>query len=216
MSALLTGDHAFADGGVFGAPSGWVAAIRLTRSWKDGRLLLRIWDQFMRGATLGPNVKLGLGARLVNLDARQRVVIHSGAVVRGILRNEPQGRIELGDGVYLGDGTLLSSALEIVIGAGTLVAHGVQVFDNDTHPLDPKERARHFRMILGMEALASVDIGSAPVRIGQSCWIGMNAMVMKGVTVGDETVVAAGSVVVGDVPARVLVGGNPARVIRSL
>ncbi len=216
MSGLLAGDHAFADGGVFGAPSGWLAAIRLTRSWRDGQLLLRIWEQFMRGATLGPNVKLGLGARLVNLDARQRVVIHSGAVVRGVLRNEPHGRIEIGDGAYLGDGTLLSSAREIVIGAGTLLAHGVQVFDNDTHPLDPKERARHFRMILGLEPVGSVEVPAAPVRIGQQCWIGMNAMIMKGVTLGDETVVAAGSVVVSDVPARVLVGGNPARVIRSL
>lgn len=216
MSSLLADDHAFADGGVFASPNGVIDALRLTGSWRESRLLLGVWRQWSQSAIIDPAVKLGLGARLVNRDIPQRVVIGPRAVLRGILRNEAGGQIEIGADVYLGDGTLISAAGEIVIGAGTLMAHGVQVFDNDTHPVDPEQRARHFRMILGVEPAGPVEIGRAPVRIGQRCWIGMNALIMKGVTLGDETVVAAGSVVVGDFPARVLVGGNPARLIRSL
>lgn len=216
MSCLLAGDHAFADGGVFPSPSGAIDALRLTGSWRESRLLLKVWKQWARSAVIEPAVKLGLGARLINRDMPQRVTIHSRAMLRGILRNEAGGMIDIGADTYFGDGTLISAAQEVVIGAGTLLAHGVQVFDNDTHPLDAQQRVRHFRMIVGLEPAGPVEVGSAPVRIGQRCWIGMHALIMKGVTLGDETVVAAGSLVVSDFPARVLIGGNPARVIRSL
>jgi acetyltransferase-like isoleucine patch superfamily enzyme len=54
------------------------------------------------------------------------------------------------------------------------------------------------------------------VRIGAHAWIGLGSIVMKGVTVGDGAVVAAGSVVTSDVPARAIVAGNPARQVRDL
>jgi acetyltransferase-like isoleucine patch superfamily enzyme len=59
-------------------------------------------------------------------------------------------------------------------------------------------------------------IATAPVKIGAHVWIGFNSIILKGVTIGDRSVVAAGSVVTKDIPADVLVAGNPARVIRSL
>jgi acetyltransferase-like isoleucine patch superfamily enzyme len=56
----------------------------------------------------------------------------------------------------------------------------------------------------------------APVRIGSNCWIGTNAIILAGVDVGDDSVVAAGAVVTRDVPAGTLVAGVPARVVRSV
>ena len=58
-------------------------------------------------------------------------------------------------------------------------------------------------------------IGAAPVVIGQRAWIGLNAYVGKGVTIGDESIVAAGSVVTRDVPPYSLVAGNPAQVLKA-
>ena len=70
------------------------------------------------------------------------------------------------------------------------------------HPLDP--------------AIRRSQITTAPIRIGRGLWIAAGAMVLQGVTVGDDAVVAAGAIVTRDVPPRTLVAGVPARVIRSL
>jgi acetyltransferase-like isoleucine patch superfamily enzyme len=216
VSVVTARDHAFAGGPVFARPTSWWAAYRVTGCWHDARALRGAWSQFAAGARLGDGVRLAVAARLINLDARDRVEIGAHTVVRGILRNEAGGRIRVGSHVYVGDDVIVSAGEEVVVGADTLLAHGVQVFDNDSHPLDAAERARHFRMILGLEPPGPVKIGTAAVSIGERCWIGMQSLVMKGVTIGDEAIVAAGSVVATDIPARVLAGGNPARVIKSL
>jgi acetyltransferase-like isoleucine patch superfamily enzyme len=216
MSYLDIGDHAFADGPVFTAPSGLFDAFVKARGWRGARRLMAVWDQFRNQAVVEAGVKLSTGARLVNRSRSDRVVIRAESIIRGILRNEKDGSIDIGPGAYVGDGVVISAALEISVGACTLIAHGVQLFDNDTHPLSPEERLRHYGMILGIEAGQDIVIGKAPVRIGRNCWIGMNAMVLKGVSIGDGSVIAAGSLVLRDIPAGVLAAGSPARVIKLL
>lgn len=216
MSYLRAGDHAFADGPVFGEPSGLLAAVLMTRSWFAACVLLGVWKQFRANAEIESKVKLSIAARLVNLNRPDQVVVRESSVVRGILRVERSGKIEIGQGAYVGDGVIISSAQHIAVGSRTLLAHGVQLFDNDTHPLVPHERLRHYEMILGGETGQDIVIGKAPIHIGQNCWIGMNAMVLKGVTIGDNSVIAAGSLVLSDVPPGVLAVGCPARVVRSL
>lgn len=102
------------------------------------------------------------------------------------------------------NGAMLYAREHISLGNYCLLAPGVVIIDNDSHPpvLDP---------------IARRDVPpSAPVRIGNNVWIGMRSLVTKGVTIGDNAIVAAHSVVTRDVPANTLVGGNPARVIRTL
>ncbi len=216
MIPVDVGDHAFAVGFVFRRPAGMLAAMLATRSWKQARRLSRVWRLFMTQGQVEPDVQLSLAARLVNLDERDKVTIRSRAIVRGILKNERGGRIDVGPGVYIGDGVIISAACEVVIGAHTLVAHGVQVFDNNTHPIDAAERVKHLRMIVGEVPQTPVSIGKAAIHIGQRCWIGMNSLILKGVTIGDDTIIGAGSVVVNDIPKSVVAAGNPARVIRDL
>jgi acetyltransferase-like isoleucine patch superfamily enzyme len=216
MIPVDVGDHAFANGLVFEEPAGMLAAILATRGWRDARRIRRIWRLFVARSQVEPGVRLSLDARLVNLDERNKVTIRSKAIVRGILKNERDSRIDVGPGVYIGDGVIISAAAEVFIGAYTMLAHGVQIFDNNTHPVDAAERVRHLRMIVGEEPTRPVTIGKAAIHIGQRCWIGMNSLVLKGVTIGDEAIIGAGSVVVNDIPKAVVAVGNPARVIRSL
>jgi acetyltransferase-like isoleucine patch superfamily enzyme len=216
MIPVDVGDHAFANGLVFEEPTGLLAAILATRSWKDACRIRRIWRLFVTRAQVEPGVRLSLAARLVNLAEQDKVTIRSKAIVRGMLKNEQGGRIELGPGVYIGDGVIISAATEVVIGAYTMMAHGVQIFDNNTHPIDAVERVKHLRMIVGEEPPLPVSIGKGAIHIGRRCWIGMNSLVLKGVTIGDNTIIGAGSVVVNDIPEGVVAVGNPARVARSL
>jgi acetyltransferase-like isoleucine patch superfamily enzyme len=220
---LAAGDHAFANGHAYDRVStleearGSIAGRTAVVTDADVQVLAAVWRQFDEAAVVGPNVKLGLGARMINLAGRDHAVLDGDCVVRGCLRLEPQARLHIGAFAYVGDGVIVSAQDRVEIGAATLLAHGVMVFDNDSHPINPHAREIQFRHMVGARDRSTpIVVDAAPVVIGRRCWIGMNAMVMKGVTIGDDTVVAAGSVVTTDLPARVIAAGNPARVLRPL
>jgi tetrahydrodipicolinate N-succinyltransferase len=158
-----------------------------------------------RGARLRREVE---GGRRLTADADVRVVrLHPRTSVRlgddvllshGVRLHlrDADARIEVGDGSFLNYRTEIVAHARVTLGRGCLLAWDVQVVDSDSHRVDGRPH-------------------TAPVTIGDDVWIGARATVLKGVTVGDGAVVAAGSVVVADVPAHALVAGNPARVVRT-
>lgn len=104
--------------------------------------------------------------------------------------------------VYLNMNCILLDPAPIHIGAQSFLATGVQLL-TATHPLAAAER------VIGLES-------AKPITIGARCWLGGGVIVCPGVTIGPDTTIGAGSVVVKDVPAGVLAVGNPCRVVRSL
>ena len=195
--------HAFAGGPVYGRPSALAGLLRPHIS--------QIWRSFERGAVLGGDCRLGRSAWCANEGARERISLGARVVCRGILRRETfgDGTIAIGDDVYVGDDCIVSCAARVEVGAGTLLGHGVQIFDNNSHPLGPEERAADWAAVRGEGARAEIE--AAPVSIGARAWIGFGAFVLKGVTIGDGAIVGAGSVVTGDVAPGSVVVGNPAR-----
>lgn len=121
----------------------------------------------------------------------------------GLHTHLPDAVIEIGERSKL-NGTHVHAREKVIIGEWCLMGPGTIIIDNDSHPpvLD-----RHVRR--GPPA-------SAPVIIGNNVWVGMRSLITKGVTIGDNAIVAAHSVVTRDVAANTLVGGNPAKVIRQL
>lgn len=114
---------------------------------------------------------------------------------------EDAGRIEIGKYALICPGVRISSALGIFMGDSCMLAQGVYITDSDWH--DVYDR--------------SISIGKkAEVRIGNNVWIGDSVIVCKGVTMGDNSIIGAGSVVVRDVPANAVAAGNPARVVGEL
>ena len=116
-------------------------------------------------------------------------------------------RIVLGDRVFVGHRSGFSAAAGVTVGADTLIAGGTSIRDNDGHPLDPEAR-RSSRPIDPADA--------APVVIGRNVWIGSGCLILKGVTIGDNAVIGACSVVTTDIPADCIAVGAPARVLRRL
>ncbi len=116
-------------------------------------------------------------------------------------REAGAGRIEIGDCVLMSPGTRISASDEIVIGDGVMMANGTYVTDSDWHTIYDRTRR---------------DEQPYPVKIGDNVWLGDNCTVLKGVTIGENSVVAARAVVTKDVPANVVVAGNPARVVKEL
>lgn len=125
--------------------------------------------------------------------------------------------------VTVGDFTLLNGALvmcedRIDIGSHCLISWNVGIADSDFHPLDPAQR------LVDAHALAPFfkdrpprpKLKTAPVKVENNVWIGMNAVILKGVTIGENSVVAAGAVVTKPVPPNTVVAGNPAVAVKVL
>ena len=108
--------------------------------------------------------------------------------------------ITVDKGVFFNSGCKLQDQGGITIGEGTLLGHNV-VLATLNHEMDPEHRK---------------DLHPAPIAIGKHVWIGANATVCPGVTIGDGAVVAAGAVVRRDVPADTVVGGVPAKFIKRI
>ena len=110
--------------------------------------------------------------------------------------------LTIGDNTYINYGTSIAAAERVTIGKDCLIGTYVMIVDNDFHRLEPDRR------------LEPPD--PAPTNIGDNVWIGGHSLVLKGVTIGENSVIAAGSVVTRDVPANVVYGGNPAKHLRDL
>jgi len=103
----------------------------------------------------------------------------------------------------------------LTIGNRVLISHNVNVMDSLTHPLNSEARHAQFRSILTDGHPRQIDLEERPVHIEDDAWIGAAATVLRGVRIGKRAIVGAGSVVVQDVPSHSIVGGNPAKILRS-
>lgn len=123
-------------------------------------------------------------------------------------------RIKIGDRCYIGKSHLVS-AESIEIGNDVVISWGVTIVDHNSHSIEWEQRKEDIEnWHIGKKDWSNVTI--APVRIEDRVWIGFNAIILKGVTLGEGCVVGAGSVVTKSVPAGFAVAGNPAAVVKQL
>ena len=140
----------------------------------------------------------------------RRIVINSsfeanpaGGTRTAFMLKGPEARIEIMDGSGMSN-VLIAAYESVSIGKDVNLGAGCKIMDTDFHPLDLDERIRN------------VNIPHRPVRIEDGAFIGTNAIILKGVTVGAESVIAAGAIVTKSVPPGEIWGGNPARFIKKL
>ena len=154
----------------------------------------------------------GIKSSLVACDGQLPVLYCQGSanignrlIVRGrIARCEigtiaSNAHLHIGEKVLINHGASVVASCHIEIGDGTLIGAFATVYDTDYHGVDPDHPTK-----------------SAAVIIGTNVWLGHGVVVLPGSKIGDHTVVAAGSLVKGDLPPRVLAAGSPARIVREL
>lgn len=114
-----------------------------------------------------------------------------------------QSVIEVGDGTAMSNNATIIATSRVQIGRHCLIGDQVVIFDSDFHHAEPTLRR-------------AADAPGGDVTLADNVWLGTRVMVLKGVTIGKNSVVAAGAVVTADIPENVIAGGVPARVIQAL
>ena len=127
-----------------------------------------------------------------------------------------KGRVTVGDFTLL-NGALVMCEDRIDIGSHCLISWNVGIADSDFHPLEPAQRLIDARALAPFlkDRPPRPELKTAPVIISDNVWIGMNAVILKSVTIGENSVVAAGSIVTKSVPANTVVAGNPAVAVKT-
>ena len=158
-----------------------------------GRFLIGDSDAPTRQRTRKTEITLANNAQLT---LHGDVILYEGVGVRVT----EGAKLSIGDHTYINRSASIDCTQEITIGDYCAISDNVQILDSDFHPITYNGKTSTM---------------SKPVHIGNHVWIGRSAIILKGVTIGDGAIVGAGCVVTRDVPARCLVVGNPARVIKE-
>ncbi|MEJ2638180.1 MAG: acyltransferase [Desulfosarcinaceae bacterium] len=154
-----------------------------------GHHFMRPWHVKLFGAP----IEIGRCATVIAAsDAKVRLSVWP--------QGDAEGRISIGDYCLLCPGVRISAAGAVSIGHNCMLANGIYITDSDWHDI-------YNRLSMGR---------AKPVRIDDNVWIGDGATICKGVHIGENSIVGAGSVVVRDIPANSVAAGNPARVVKTL
>lgn len=195
-----------------------------------GKFLLSLlkWREsyrVQRYASIGNgSINRGIKMRLDTPVKRTYLFIGENSIVCGnFVFESSSGLVKIGNHSYIGGGIFISRSL-IEIGDNVTIAWGGTFYDHDSHSLDYMKRRMDIENELsdiqnGRNFIANKDwsdVNTKPIKICNDAWIGMNVIILKGVTVGEGAVVGAGSVVTKDVPAWTVVAGNPARFVKEL
>lgn len=159
-----------------------------------------------QGCRLDTGSSLMPEAEINNLSGKpDHIMIGKHSHVRGrLLTYGHGGRIHIGEWTYIGVRTEIWSMESISIGKRVLIAHDVNIHDGTAHSMDHRQRHEHYRNIIEKGHPESISdlpgVHSAPVVIEDDAWISFGVTILKGVTIGERSVVAAGSIVTQDIP----------------
>ncbi|MDJ1471637.1 acyltransferase [Xanthocytophaga flava] len=176
-------------------------------------------DKCLKQVTLAPSSRFYKQATVFNLqNDRKRIIIGENTHLRGNLQLFAYGGyLTIGNNCYIGENSYIWSGDRIDIGNNVLISHNVSIIDSNSHELNHLERATGYLTIINEgHPKEKGSILTAPIKIKDHAWISFNSIILKGVTIGEGAVVAAGSVVTKDVPDYALVAGNPAKIIKYL
>lgn len=172
--------------------------------------------QFKKRASIGKNFHCAEMASCVNENPKTSIHIGDNCDLCCLLYACKGGKIEIGNNTTIRSFSEISSAVSIFIGNCVIVSNHVTIRDNNSHPIDPEIRKEMCLKGFYGDDWSNSKADKAPIRILDNVWIGERSVILKGVTIGEGSVVACDSVVTHDVPEYVIVAGNPARIVKEI
>ena len=188
--------------------SNWYKLVMKATKVKYGKgLLLKgapvIFNKKGAELTIGNNVtiKSSFLSNLVGLYSKTIIVTRA-----------PGAYIRIGNNVGM-SGVTIYARKGIEIGENTAIGGNTKILDNDFHPIEAETRNK---LLMDKNGGDSDLVPAKPIKIGRNCFIGCNAIILKGTELGDGCVVGAGAVVSGKFESNSVIAGNPARVIKKV
>lgn len=178
--------------------------------------VLNLRKKFLSSANSGENVFLSLNFKFNIVD--NSVNIGNNTYLDGLLYTRENGKISIGDHCSFRTNTFIGSLNSVIIGNHVFGADNVYICDNNNHPISPEKRLEMTFCPPNTDKWKwSNDlVVSSPIIIGDNVWLGRCSMILKGVTIGEGSIVAAGAVVTKSVPPYSIVAGNPAKVVKKI
>ncbi len=173
--------------------------------------------RFVNKAIFEGSINLGsLSSRISLIDgsSKKDIVIGKDSVIFGTIISHSGGKIKFSENVQIGPNSIVGSVNSIKIGKGTVISNDVIIMDNNTHPVNPQDRILMQNSPVGSKLRSWKNSVSKPITIKNNVWVGQFARINKGVTIGENSIVAANAVVTKDVPDNSIAAGNPAKIVK--
>ncbi len=169
-------------------------------------------------ARISPSAQVFNATMLATGGRPEQIVIGDHACIMGeVLVMTPTAHISIGHHSFLGRNSRVWASLSVTVGNHVLISHLVDIIDNNSHSLNYRDRrVDAINLFENKVPTDMTRVMAAPVVIHDDVWIGAKSTILKGVTIGQGAVIAAGSVVTRDVAEFTLVAGNPARAVKEL
>ncbi|KOH43890.1 acyltransferase [Sunxiuqinia dokdonensis] len=148
-------------------------------------------------------------------SGRQDVILGDHVWMFGHLASQNHGKIVFGDYSKIGGESTIHAVRSVTIGDYTAIGDHVFITDNNEHSINPEDRFIMRQKDEDHPYRLWRYSDSKPVSIGRNVWIGSHSRINKGVTIGDNSIVAAGAIVTKDVPSNAIAAGNPARIVKT-
>ncbi len=176
------------------------------------------WMLYKNKITSNGKVIMSFGAGIIGQKNKNQVVLGKNVRLSGWLTVLDKGKISVGDYTLIGNKTVVQAWKSVAIGSFVMISPEVWIQDNNSHSIYAQDR---FVDMLGSKDFNPTNIDmtnavSKPIVIGDHVWIGRRATILKGVVIGDRSIIAAGAVVTHDVPSDSIVAGNPAKVVKTI
>ena len=149
-------------------------------------------------------------------DDKQNIVIGAHTEILGTLQSVGKGKINIGNYTTIRGNSFIGSVDEISIGNYCIISNNVKIYDNNNHPTTPSIRKQMCIDGFYGDAWRWTHAEYAPVIIDDNVWIGEHVTILKGVHIGQGSVIGCRSVVTKDVPPYSVVAGNPAKVVKEI
>lgn len=190
--------------------------------YKVKRLLLKLVAH--NKLSFGKNLRITGAMPLLKIPQNGKIVLGNNVVLNSDFKNSNttlttavklvtgyNGKIIIGNNCDL-NGTCFVAYDELEIGDYCQFSSSTIISDTDFHPVNPDMRLAQMRG----EKFPFESVGKKKIKIGNNVWVGWGAIILKGVTIGDNSIIAAGAVVVSDIPSNCIAAGNPAKVVKQI
>jgi len=168
-------------------------------------------------ARLGKNVLLSRHSFVFNDSKnKENIFIHNNVMMCGKLYSQNNGKIVIDSFSSIRNYSMIWCVNKVYIGKYVIISDHVIITDNNNHPVDPIDRKQMIKNGWSTELWKWHNSESSPVYIEDNVWIGKDSKILKGVRIGENSIVAMGSVVTKNVPKNVIVAGNPAKIVKKL